>query len=155
ARRLQRVVCFVDAAHLVHGPYLGSLWCFARLLLRGPSGRKRSNVLGAFDAVAHELTTICNETTINAEAIGELLRRLSVRYVGLPITLVLDNARYQRCAVVQELARALKIGRLFLPPYSPNLNLIERRWKFVKKACLSCRYHEDFARFRAAIMDCL
>src|SRR5262249_57139644 len=83
------------------------------------------------------------------------VRRLSVRYVGLPITLVLDNARYQRCAVVQELARALKIERLFLPPDSPNLNLIERRWKFVKKACLSCRYHEDFARFRAAIIDCL
>ena len=154
AQRLKRVVCFVDAAHFVHGPYLGSLWCFVRLLMRGPSGRKRFNVLGAIDAVTHELTTVCNETTINAQAIGELLEKLSARYVGLPLTLVLDNARYQRCAVVQELARSLRIELLFLPPYSPNLNLIERLWKFVKKECLSCRYHEDFTRFKAAIVDC-
>jgi transposase len=155
AQRLKRVVCFVDAAHFVHGPFLGYLWCFARLLMRGPSGRKRFNVLGAIDAVTHELTTVCNETTINAEVICELLAKLSARYVGLPLTLVLDNARYQRCAVVQELARSLRIELLFLPPYSPNLNLIERLWKFVKKECLSCRYHEDFTRFKAAIVDCL
>jgi transposase len=155
ARRLKRVVCFVDAAHFVHGPILGYLWCFVRLLMRGPSGRKRFNVLGAIDAVTHELTTVCNETTINAEAIGELLGKLAARYVGLPLTLVLDNARYQRCAVVQDLARSLRIELLFLPPYSPNLNLIERLWRFVKKDCLSCRYHEDFARFKAAIVDCL
>jgi len=120
ARRLKRVVCFVDAAHFVHGPYLGYLWCFARLLMRGPSGRQRFNVLGAIDAVTHELTTVCNETTINAEAIGELLKKLSARSVGLPMTLVLDNARYQRCAVVQELTRSLRIELLFLPPYSPT-----------------------------------
>ncbi len=155
AKRLKRVVCFVDAAHFVHGPVLGSLWCFARLLIRGPSGRKRLNVLGAFDAVTRELTTVVNETTINAEAIGELLKKLSARYVGLPMTLVLDNARYQRTAEVRRLARSLRIELLFLPTYSPNLNLIERLWKFVKKECLSCRYHEDFKRFEAAIIDCL
>jgi transposase len=155
AQRLRRVVCFVDAAHFVHGPYLGYLWCFVRLLMRGPSGRKRFNVLGAIDAVTHELTTICNDTTINAEAVCELLRKLSGRYVGLPMTLVLDNARYQRCALVQQLAQELRIELLFLPSYSPNLNLIERLWKFVKKECLSCRYYEDFARFKAAIVECL
>ena len=155
AQRLRRVVCFVDAAHFVHGPYLGYLWCFVRLLMRGPSGRKRFNVLGAIDAVTHELTTVCNDTVINAEAVCELLRRLAARYVGLPLTLVLDNARYQRCAVVQQLAQELRIELLFLPAYSPNLNLIERLWKFVKKECLSCRYYEDFARFKAAIVECL
>ena len=155
AERLRRVVCFVDAAHFVHGPYLGYLGCFVRLLIRGPSGRKRFNVLGAIDAVTHELTTVCNDTTINAEAVCELLRALAARYAGLPLTLVLDNARYQRCAVVQRLAKELRIELLFLPAYSPNLNLIERLWKFVKKGCLSCRYDEDFARFKAAIVECL
>jgi transposase len=53
------------------------------------------------------------------------------------------------------LAQELRIEFLFLPSYSPNLNLIERLWKFVKKECLSCRYHEDFARFKAAIAECL
>jgi transposase len=79
AQRLHRVVCFVDAAHFVHGPYLGYLWCFVRLLMRGPSGRKRFNVLGAIDAVTHELTTVCNDTVINAEAVCQLLRALTAR----------------------------------------------------------------------------
>ena len=120
--------------------------------MRGPSGRKRFNVLGAIDAVTHELTTVCNDTVINAEAVCELLRKLAARYAGLPLTLVLDNARYQRCELVQALAAELRIELLYLPSYSPNLNLIERLWKFVKKECLSCRYYEDFARFKAAIV---
>jgi transposase len=155
AQRLRRVVCFVDAAHFVHGAFLGSLWCFVRLLVRGPSGRKRFNVLGAIDAVTHELTTVVNDTVIDATAFSELVRKLAARYTGLPLTLVLDNARYQKCAVVRLLAAELGIELLYLPSYSPNLNLIERLWKFVKKEVLSCRYYEDFTRFKAAIVECL
>ena len=85
----------------------------------------------------------------------ELPRKLSDRYVGLPLTLVLDNARHQKCAAVRELAQSPRIESLYLPPYSPNPNLIERLRKFVKEECLSCRYHEDFTRFKEAIIDCL
>jgi transposase len=155
AQRLRRVVCFVDAAHFVHGAFLGYLWCFTRLLIRGPSGRERFNVLGAIDAVTHELTTVVNDTAIDAMAVCELLRTLSVRYAGLPVTLVLDNARYQKCEVVRLLAAELKIELLYLPSSSPNLNPIERLWEFVKKGVLTCRYYEDFARFKAAIVECL
>jgi transposase len=155
ARRLRRVVCFVDAAHFVHGAFLGYLWCFTRLLIRGPSGRKRLNVLGAIDAVTHELTTVVNDTVIDAMAVCALLRKLAARYAGLPVTLVLDNARYQKCEVVRLLAAELGIELLYLPSYSPNLNLIERLWKFVKKEVLLCRYYEDFTRFTVAIEGCL
>src|SRR5512135_1160859 len=155
AQRLRRVVCFVDAAHFVHGASLGYLWCFVRLLVRGPSGRKRFNVLGAIDAVTQELTTVVNDTVIDATAFGELVRKLAARYTGLPLTLVLDNARYQKCEVVRLLAAELGIELLYLPSYSPKLNLIERSWKFVKKEVLSCRYYEDFTRFEAAIVECL
>jgi transposase len=155
ARRLRRVVCFVDAAHFVHGAFLGYLWCFTRLLVRGPSGRKRFNVLGAIDAVTHELTTVVNDTVIDAMVVCDLLGKLSARYAGLPVTLVLDNARYQHTADVKALARSLRIELLYLPSYSPNLNLIERLWKFVKKEVLLCRYYEDFARFQDAIVGCL
>src|SRR5205823_14275015 len=99
AQRLRRVVCFVDAAHFVHGAFLGYLWCVVRLLVRGPSGRKRFNVLGAIDAITHELTTVVNDTVIDAMVVCELLRKLAARSAGLPVTLVLDNARYQQCAV--------------------------------------------------------
>ena len=67
----------------------------------------------------------------------------------------MDNARYQRCRLVIELAQELNIELLFLPPYSPNLNLIERLWKLTKKHCLNSKYHEDFSEFQAAITDFL
>jgi transposase len=155
AQRLRRVVGFVDAADCVHGAFVGYLWCFARLLVRGPSGRKRFNVLGAIDAVTHELTTVVNDTVIDAMAVCELLRTLAARYAGRPLTLVLDNARYQKCEVVRSLAAELKIELLYLPSYSPNLNLIERLWRSVKQEVLLCRSYEDFARFKAAIVECL
>lgn len=74
---------------------------------------------------------------------------------GVPVTVVLDNARYQRCQLVLAHAAGLGIELLFLPSYSPNLNLIERLWKFVKKQCLYSQYYEKFAPFQAAITKCL
>ncbi|MDR1384325.1 MAG: transposase, partial [Planctomycetaceae bacterium] len=77
------------------------------------------------------------------------------RYAGLPISIVLDNARYQRCKAVEALAKELGAQLLFLPSYSPNLNLIERLWKFVKKKCLYNVYYETFEQFKGGINDCL
>jgi transposase len=75
--------------------------------------------------------------------------------VGRPITVVLDNARYQKCTLVQDLARSLGIDLLYLPSYSPNLNLIERVWKFVKKECLRALYHANYEQFTGAIEHCV
>lgn len=75
--------------------------------------------------------------------------------LGTPITLVLDNARYQRCDLVQGLARSLGIELLFLPSYSPNLNLIERVWRFVRKCSLNSTYYQTFEQFQAGIQGCL
>jgi transposase len=93
-------------------------------------------VLGAIDAITHQLVTVCNETYINACSVCELLNKIwELNDDKIPITLVMDNARYQRCALVMELAQKLNIELLFLPSYSPNLNLIERLWKWVRKDC--------------------
>jgi transposase len=155
ARRGQRVVYFVDASHFVLGSFLGWLWCFARLFVRAASGRQRHNVLGALNAVTHELLTVVNTTYVTAESVCTLLRQVATQSVRVPMTLVLDNARYQRCALVQGLAKELGIELLFLPSYSPNLNLIERLWKFVKKEVLNSRHHQDFKKFQEAIDNCL
>jgi transposase len=145
ARRGRRQVYFVDAAHFVFAPFLGYLWCAVRMFVRAASGRKRYNVLGALDAVSHRLIRVTNYDYINAESVCALLRAVAEASVGLPITLVLDNARYQKCAVVQDLAKSLKIELLYLPSYSPNLNLIERLWRFLRKASLDSTYYEDFS----------
>ncbi len=155
ARQGRRQVYFVDAAHFVFAPSLGCLWCAARLFMRAASGRKRHNVLGAFDAVTHRLIRVTNDGYINAESVCSLLRAVAEASVGLPITLVLDNARYQKCAVVQALAASLGIELLYLPSDSPNLNLIERLWRFVRKESLNSTYYEKFEDFSAAIDECL
>ena len=84
-----------------------------------------------------------------------MLRAVAARGLVGPITLVLDNARYQRNALVIGLAKELGIELLFLPSYSPNLNLIERLWRFVKREAAYGKYHPTFAEFRAAIEDVL
>ena len=84
-----------------------------------------------------------------------MLRKVAALGLAEPITLVLDNARYQRNAVVQGLATQLEITLLDLPSYSPNQNLIERLWKFIKRRDLDGRYHPTFAEFQAAIQEVL
>jgi transposase len=151
----QRAVFFVDAAHFVLAPFLGFLWSLTRVFLRAPAGRQRFNVLGALDTITHQLVTVTNDTYITATEVCTLLRHLAALNLGVPLTIVLDNARYQRCAQVIALAASLEIELCFLPPYSPNLNLIERLWKFVKKQCLYSTYYADFTTFKTAITHCL
>ena len=112
-------------------------------------------MLGALNALTRAVITVTNTTYINAESVCELLLQIAELGLGVPITLILDNARYQRCWLVQEVADALGIELLYLPAYSPNLNLIERLWKFVKKKCLYSKYYENFALCKEAITSCL
>jgi transposase len=155
AKAGQRAVFFVDAAHFVMGAFLGWIWCFERVFVKAPSGRKRFNVLGALNAITHEVITVTNDSYITAHQVCELLQKIASLGLTIPITLILDNARYQKCRIVQTLADELGIELLYLPTYSPNLNLIERLWKFVKKKCLYAKYYPDFSQFSAAITDCL
>lgn len=157
AKSGKRIVFFVDAAHFVLSPYIGFLWCFTKMFIKSPSGRNRFTVLGALNAITHELIMITNDKYINAISFCELLWDISCRYAhsAIPITLVLDNARYQKCKLVFYFAKLLDIELLYLPSYSPNLNLIERLWKFVKKKCLYSKYYPDFTSFKDSISDCL
>lgn len=112
--------------------------------------------MGAINAVSKEITLVTNTTYITSLQVCEMLVKIALkRTAEVPITIVLDNARYQRCKVVTDKAAELGIELLFLPPYWPNLNLIERLWKFVKKQVLYSKYYEKFEDFKAAITKCL
>jgi transposase len=131
------------------------LWSFTRIFIKAPCGRQRFNVLGALNAITHELITVTNDTYINADSVCKLLLKIAEAVTATPITVVLDNARYQRCKLVEDYAATLGIELLFLPAYSPNLNIIERLWKFTKRKCLYSRYYATFTEFKAAIVECL
>ncbi len=85
----------------------------------------------------------------------EFLLYLRSQMLDKAIVIVLDNARYQHCNLVKELAVTLEITLLFLPPYSPNLNNIERLWKFVKKKALYGKFYQNFDLFQQAITQTL
>jgi transposase len=155
ARQGQRAIFLSMLLTFVLGAFLGILWSFSRLFVKTSAGRKRFNVLGALNAITHELVMVTNDTDITADSVCDLLRRIAMLNLDVPITLVMDNARDQKCNIVTALASQLNIDLLYLPAYSPNLNLIERLWKFVKKKVLYSKYYADFSAFRNAITDCL
>jgi transposase len=155
AREEKGHLFFVDAAHFVMGSFLCAVWCWVRLMIRAGAGRKRYSVLGAWNAATNALVSVTTDATVNAETMCALLRKIAALGLKGPVRLVLDNARYQHCKLVEDLAKSLNIELLFLPSYSPNLNLIERLWKFIKKKALYGRHYDTFAAFRGAIDGCL
>jgi transposase len=154
ARADKRTVYFVDVAHFVRGVYLCCVWCLVRMIIRGASGRQRYNVLGAWNATTGELVRVSNTTRVSSDTMVELLAKLRATTPG-PLSLVLDNARYQNCDRVKAEAKRLGIDLRFLPSYSPNLNLIERLWKFTKKKAVRGRHSATFEEFQARIDACL
>ena len=148
-------VLFVDAAHFVFGTFLCCLWSISRVFVRAASGRQRLDVPGAWNAVTRELIAITDTTVVNTETMCELLRAVASRGLVGPVTMVLDNAKYQRNAIAMGLAVELGIELLFLPSCSPNPNLIERLWRFTKREAAYGRYHATFAKFRSAVEEVL
>jgi transposase len=109
ARQGKRTVFFVDASHMVLGAFLSCLWSLVPLFIRSASGRQRYNVLGAINPLTLQFFRVSNTQYINSESVCELLRQIASAGIATPITLVLDNARYQRCALVQSLALQLNV----------------------------------------------
>jgi transposase len=142
---------FVDASHFIMGcDYLGYIYGKVRRFVRTYSGRSRYNVLGALNYTSKKLTTVTNDAYITATEVCELIKKVSLEYAGKPIYIVLDNARYQKCLAVQALVAELKVSLVYIPPYSPNLNLIERLWKHIKSR-LRTKYYDDFTIFKGTI----
>jgi len=151
ARAGKATLLFMDASHFVMGcDFLGYIYGITRRFIRTYSGRKRYNVLGALNFVSKKVSTVANDTYITASEICELLKKVAAEYAGTLIYIILDNARYQKCLIVTELANQLGIHLVYIPPYSPNLNLIERLWKHVKSR-LRTKYYDDFNVFQEKI----
>lgn len=123
--------------------------------MRANSGRRRINVIGALNAVTRRPVTLVTEANCDQETMMVFLGEVRKEYPDPAETLhlFLDNARYNRAYSVQEKAKRLNIVLHYLPPYSPNLNLIERLWKFFKKKVIKNRYYGTFAEFSDAIVS--
>ena len=130
--------------------FLGYIYGKTRRFIKTFSGRKRYNVLGALNVVTKKVTAVANDTYITAVEVCEMLRKVAAEYAGKPVHIILDNARYQKCEIVTALAGKLGVTLHYIPPYSPNLNLIERLWKHVKGR-LRSKYYDQFDHFKMTI----
>jgi transposase len=121
------------------------------------SGRKRLNILGAYNPDDHDYVDLRTaEENLNAGTVIALMEKLQARHPDTNrFVLYLDNARYQHAKLVRAwLTDHPHFELHFLPPYSPNLNLIERLWKFLRKHALSC-WHETFVAMQTAVANVL
>lgn len=110
-------------------------------------GRKRINILGGLDFDNLSVITTLTEEKCNKERVVEFLQKLREIYQDKEIVVVLDNAMYNHAKYTTTYAEWYNIELLFLPPYSPNLNLIERLWKFTKKKLVHNKYYPKFKEF--------
>ena len=124
-------------------------------ILKANTGRKRININGALDPDNLELI-YSSDDTINARSTIKLFKAIENKYpTSKKIIIICDNARYYRSKMVKEYLEDSKIEIKFLPPYSPNLNLIERLWRFMNKQVRDNKYYEKFQEFQEAIFGFL
>jgi len=145
-------VLFIDAVHPEHNTMASYGWIKRgeTRQLKTNSGRERLNLHGAINAETHEVTIIESDT-VNEESTIDLLETIRQKYfMAAMIYIILDNAKYHYSRKVKAYLEGKNIKLVFLPSYSPNLNLIERLWKFFKKKVLYNRYHENITAFRQA-----
>lgn len=150
----QAEVYFADGAHPTHNTKTGRGW-----IRKGQdfeidcnSGRKRVNINAAIRATKPEHLVYDVTECINAQSTQRLCRKLLQKHPGKTIYLVCDNAGYNRCGWLQDWAENTRIEFIFLPAYSPNLNLIERLWRFLRKEVIHSIYYDTYAKFRQAII---
>ncbi len=146
---------YLDGVHPQHNTQLAYGWVKKGQdkLVKSNSGRQRININGALNAETLEVV-IRTDDTINAQSTLKLFEALEKKHPNSDaIFITLDNARYYKNKLVTEYLETSKIKLLFLPSYSPNLNLIERLWKFMRKTILYNHYYEKFSEFKTAVMQ--
>ena len=151
-----QVLLFLDPMHQIHNNENDYAWQLKGLKgtkqVLANTGRKRLNIIGAINPVSLEPTILLTEENCSAEVIEAFLEEVKIQYsYAKTICIILDNARYQRSNIVQTTAKFFNIDLIYLPPYSPNLNLIERLWRYFKKEVMKNKYYADYKSFEIAV----
>ena len=148
------VVYYADGVHPTHNSRSTYAWIEKGEQLEQPtvSGRDRVNINGLLnaydvtDVIAHDCESV------NAQSTRNLYEEALARHPEAScIYIISDNARYYHNRELKEWAEETKIKQIFLPPYSPNLNLIERLWRFLRKKAINTGFYRTKEEFRKAI----
>lgn len=148
-------IYFMDGTHPMHNSQLAYGWIKKgkEKFIKANTGRMRVNINGAYNIEEHKVI-VRQDESINAQSTVALLEQILQEQPQGILYIISDNARYYRCQYTQDfLLKNQRIQFLYLPPYSPNLNLIERLWKFMKETITYNKYYEFFAVFRQKIIE--
>jgi transposase len=148
-------IFFVDAVHPLHNsqPAYGWIKKGEEKGLKSNTGRQRVNLNGAYNIEDHRVT-IREDESINSQSTIALFEKLLEEYPLGILYIIRDNARYYYSQLVKEfLEKHPRMQYIKMPPYSPNLNLIERLWGFFKEETTHNIYYEKFAEFKKKCLD--
>ena len=145
---------FVDGVHPQFNTEVGYGWIKKgnKKAIKSNTGRKRINLNGALDPNNLEVIVRADDT-LNSQSTIALFKMIEERNKNIrKIVLFVDNALYYYNGdVIEYINNSPQLELVFLPPYSPNLNLIERLWRFMKRKILYNKYHETFKEFKITI----
>jgi len=149
---------FFDPAHQVHNSNNGNAWQFKGRKqtkeVKSNTGRRRVNIIGGVNVITMKVTALVTEDNCDKKTIVAYMKKMRRHYPKKnKIYMVLDNARYNRSKEVKEMANSNNIQLVYLPAYCPNLNLIERLWKYFKKEVIKNKYYEQFEEFISVIIE--
>jgi len=150
----REVILFMDGVHPQHNTHTTRAWIEKgkEKFIQCNTGRERININGAYNPNNQDLIAIESDS-INADSTIKLFQLIETTYADKDtIYIICDNAKYYKCKLIDEYLSSSKINLIFLPPYSPNLNLIERVWKFLKKKVINTIYYEKFSSFKEAVL---
>lgn len=151
-------IYFLDASHPHHNNKSSYGWIpkGEERWIKTNTGRKRVNINGALTLNSLNDPTVITrlEETINADAMILLIKNIEQHQTEGQIYLILDNARYNHAIKVSDyVKKSGRVNLVFLPPYSPNLNIIERLWLFLHQKILNDHYYETFPQFKEEVLN--
>jgi transposase len=148
-------IYFMDSVHPQYQTRARCGWIRKNVVKTLPSfsGWKRKHIIGAVNLANLDVVTTDNPK-VNGDYIIEFLKQLEeANKDKSKIYLICDNAGYHKSRKVKEYLRDKRIELLFLPPYSPNLNPIERLWKFMHCIVTNNRFYADFEAFAKSLLN--
>jgi transposase len=146
-------ILFLDGVHPQHNTGSSKAWIEKgkERFIECNTGRQRLNINGAYDPMTNNVI-ITQGDSINSENTIELFKKIEEQYKDKKTIFAFsDNAKYYKSKLVSEYLKTSKIKLIHLPPYCPNLNLIERLWKFMRKKVINTTYYSEFGEFKNSI----
>lgn len=149
------VIYYIDGVHPTHNSRSTYAWIEKGKEREQPtvSGRDRVNINGALNAFDVTDIVVVESNSVNAQSTQDLYSKLLAKHPNKKIKVISDNARYYKNAALKDwLSDNERLEQIFLPAYSPNLNLIERLWKFMRKKVINTGFFRTKDEFKKALL---